>query len=110
MPRRPSFLPLNLYLDLDDGRHLIIRGGSGQFMRCRQKAEGAAAPIKVGETVRTIPGRDGRKAVLEVVKRTKKDVFFEILGSEGEPVPKGGCDRCGTDGQGNVVALCERHR
>lgn len=124
---RPSYLPLNLYLDLDDGRSLVIRSGLGQHMRCRRKAatEGAK-PIEVGEIVRTVPGRNGRKAVLEAVKRTKKDIFFEILGSEADGAIEAankptlwqkvrnwlqpGCDRCGTDGLGNVVSPCERHR
>lgn len=71
--------PLNLLLTLDDGRHLCLRFGSGQSMIARQKKPGPA--IVVGEIVKTTAGKDGRKAVLECVKRTKKDCTFLILGS-----------------------------
>lgn len=71
--------PVNLPLLLDDGRLLIVKRGGGKTLVARQKEKGPA--ITVGETVLTKPGKDGRKAVLRCVKRTKKDCTFEILGS-----------------------------
>jgi hypothetical protein len=70
---------LNLPLTLDDGRLILVRRGVGQFMECRQKGKGPV--LKVGDKVLTTQGKDGRKAALEVIKRTKKNVYFRILGS-----------------------------
>lgn len=71
--------PANLPLPLDDGRLLIVKRGGGKTLVARQK--GAPPAIIKGDTVLTRPGKDGRKAVLRCVKRTKKDCTFEILGS-----------------------------
>lgn len=78
-PRATSNKPLNAMLELDDGRKVVIRYGGAKTMVCRQIAPGPA--LTKGEEVLTKPGKDGRKAVLKVAKRTKKDVHFDILGA-----------------------------
>ena len=70
--------PLNIPLVLDDGRQLIVKHGGGQHMVCRQKT---GEPLTVGDAVRTVNGDDGRKAAMVVIKRTRRDVHFRIIGS-----------------------------
>lgn len=83
-PGRHNRAPaLNLPLKLDDGRLVLIRHGNGQTMICRPKVA-AGAPLMtfaVGDHVLTAAGRDGRKALLQVSKTTRKDVWFRIVGS-----------------------------
>lgn len=78
---RSKLVPLNLALDLDDGRRLIVKSGGGPKLIARQKVPGPA--LTVGETVKTVPGKDGRKAVMRVTGHKGKDYVFTILGSEG---------------------------
>ena len=82
-PKGKHGLPLNIPLSLDDGRTLLVRRGTGQTMVCLQIGKKDENPgiLREGDTVATVAGRDGRKAVLHVEKRTRKDVHFRILGS-----------------------------
>jgi len=86
--RKGAGLPLkNVLLSLDDGRILKILRGSKDLMEGRQlaKINGAVVanltPINAGEVVRTVPGKDGRKAVLHALTLKKKKIIFAILGS-----------------------------
>ncbi len=76
-------LPLNLPMDLADGRHLLIRGGNGKTLIARQLAPGPA--ILEGEEVLTAPGKDGRRVKMKCIKRTKKDATFQITGVDDKP-------------------------
>ena len=80
-------LPLNLPLELADGRILLVRKGGGKHMVARQKQARRSDPIEIGEVVETVPDKGSTRALLKAVRRTKKDIHFEILGSL-EPVEK----------------------
>ena len=68
-----------IVLDLEDGRRLIIQGGAEQSMA----ATLASGEIPdVGDILRTVPGRDGRKAILRVAEVKGSTVLFDILGSD----------------------------
>jgi hypothetical protein len=73
-------LPLNIPLELVDGRMLIIKNGSGKEMTARQKQARRSEPIHLDEIVRVVPGKTGRGVLLRAINRTKKDIRFEILG------------------------------
>ena len=70
---------LNLLLRLDDNRQVMVLRGKRMKMIARQIGKGP--PLYRGETVFTLPGRDGRKIVLRVVQRTAKWIEFMIVGS-----------------------------
>jgi len=112
-PKGKHGLPLNVPLQLDDGRMLLVRRGNGQTIVCRQIGKKDEKPVilQEGDTVATVAGRDGRKAVLHVEKRTRKDVHFKILGSvDGAGKPVGPTEAKTTEtpqepGSGSVEAL-----
>ena len=73
-----KILPKNLPLFLDDGRSVLVRKGRGSVVVCRQKGKGP--PLVKGEQVATVPDKSGEKIVMKVIKRTRNDVTFEMLG------------------------------
>lgn len=77
IPKKIGGLPFNLPLELEDGRVLLIRKRKGTLLEARQKSGRA---LEMHEIVRTVPGMDGRKAVLRAIRRTKKNLYFRILG------------------------------
>jgi hypothetical protein len=81
--KRPLDHPLNLPIELDDGRLIIVKSGSGKQMTARQVTAKNNEPIQPGDVVLATAGvLDGSKAVFQALSRTKKDIRFQILGSK----------------------------
>jgi hypothetical protein len=80
---KTQLVPLNAPLYLEDGRLVLIRKAVGlKHMECRQKAapDNANKPLLVGEKVVGVAGPDKKRTLLEVVKRTKRNVTLKVLG------------------------------
>ena len=78
-----KFVPLNLKLELDDGRILIVkRGISGTRMKCRQIGHGPV--IREGEVIKTAENKEGVQVSLVAEKRTKKDLYLKVYKEENQ--------------------------